>query len=812
MANLGKFIDRSPLICAAGKSTGVPEQTVNTSMREFPVDDAIKLKENWIEDIPPKKPPPVQNDDFSETDTQIKPLMNPSQEFLDDPEEPLHESNWKKSPNSVKDEIQGVPAGAAPLDIAFEKPTLEGDTEKELVTPPKVPYRVMCDDEVCHANYRKTHDYNLPEHNKPAYMVNKHFEAHSAMDSRGIWVRCACDWHNIEASAYSGKIQAEFLDRTKSVLGHGLTPNHILDMMPKGHTFGMKSHPELSDAEDVSKGLISPCIFKRDFLEWVSSLNKFRGLLKQDSEDFDDFYNKCIYCDKDGSGYLPIDQFYEQCICHRLTVPKEHMESLLKLLNVIMDNKIDYKAFIEILHCDDPPLTLMPFADVPPQNQFYVTTNQADVCDYLIINNARKSTGVPKETVNTTLREYPVDDVIDALKHNANIWTEDRFVAPRQLPPIQNPAFSGTHTQIRPILNPPIKTRYQEAIDNLRETHYESYWKKPLGSIKDQIPGLPAGTVPLDITFGKPTLREVTVKELVNPPKTPYQVMWDSQVGHAYYRKTHNDYNPSEPVNRGYKTPPYMANKRFGAPSAMDSRGIWVRCACDWHKKEPVVYASKIQADFLDRTRPVLGQPLTPYDKLGYLPIAKFYDQCVCDHLTYPKEHIESLLKLLNIIVGDKINYKAFIDILNCNKPPLELMPFNDVPPQNQYYVTTNQAAVCDYLVINNALFPTAGIPSRRHDLPRPIKPLEGCRADLDHLGEDTTANTVLNPSIYTNYGCSKKVGYNFPGETFEKLWQEGLKRDKTGCVCVDTFKTLVKTCCPQKKIIVDEQECDRIK
>lgn len=43
---------------------------------------------------------------------------------------------------------------------------------------------------------------------------------------------------------------------------------------------------------------------------------------------------------------------------------------------------------------------------------------------------------------------------------------------------------------------------------------------------------------------------DIPVKELVNPPKGVYQVLWDSQVGHELYKKTHNDYNPSEQVNR----------------------------------------------------------------------------------------------------------------------------------------------------------------------------------------------------------------------------------------------------------------------
>lgn len=48
----------------------------------------------------------------------------------------------------------------------------------------------------------------------------------------------------------------------------------------------------------------------------------------------------------------------------------------------------------------------------------------------------------------TTLREYPLEDQITAIKHDAKIWKEDTFVPPRNLPPIQNADFRGTNTEV----------------------------------------------------------------------------------------------------------------------------------------------------------------------------------------------------------------------------------------------------------------------------------------------------------------------------------------------------------------------------
>lgn len=50
---------------------------------------------------------------------------------------------------------------------------------------------------------------------------------------------------------------------------------------------------------------------------------------------------------------------------------------------------------------------------------------------------------------------------------------------------------------------------------------------------------------------------------------------------------------------------------------------------------------------------------------------------------------------------------------------------------------------------------PAAGIPSVRTDLPRPSVPPGGCRAYLDHLGDDSSVKSLINRSIFTSYGLN---------------------------------------------------------
>ncbi|KYB27190.1 EF-hand domain-containing family member B [Tribolium castaneum] len=504
------------------------------------------------------------------------------------------------------------------------------------------------------------------------------------------------------------------------------------------------------------------------------------------------------------------------------------------------------------------------------------------------------------DSVANCLKQYSVDDASKALKYFANAKNAKPVYEPE---PYKNKIQRGVYTEIRTILQPAVKTRYQTLINELKETSYESHWNKCIGKSRDPIPGLPKGLNPLEVTFGIKSNKDESVKELVNPPKGVYQVLTENQIAHEMYKKSHNDYNVGERICRNYLSPAFDSSKRFGERTKFDPRGIWVRCACTWHQNEPVVYTNKIQADFLNKTRNKLGECLRPNnigeqlpkdfvygkpavrdlygveellkdgdcppcqfkrdlkcwlmsfnkmkqnlfkrftleftpndlaksllyydgDQSGTLPLETFYKVCSCHRFTFDRANLEPLLRLLSIICEDKILYMKFLDIVDSKTPPLQLMKIQDVPERNQYYLSSSQAAVCDYLLINNASSPPAGIPSIRYDLSRPIVPHGGCRADLENLGDECSAAILLNPSVYCNYGLSfrdfflprkpdvlrslfEKVGYEIDDASFEKLWTEGVDQDKTGSVCVDTFNNLVqKYNGEHKKLKIDEATC----
>lgn len=54
---------------------------------------------------------------------------------------------------------------------------------------------------------------------------------------------------------------------------------------------------------------------------------------------------------------------------------------------------------------------------------------------------------------------------------------------------------------------PPVQTRYQALINELKETTYDTLWNKNLGKPRDHIGGLPAGMSPEEVTFGSVPVR-----------------------------------------------------------------------------------------------------------------------------------------------------------------------------------------------------------------------------------------------------------------------------------------------------------------
>ncbi|KAF5276955.1 hypothetical protein FQR65_LT16119 [Abscondita terminalis] len=511
------------------------------------------------------------------------------------------------------------------------------------------------------------------------------------------------------------------------------------------------------------------------------------------------------------------------------------------------------------------------------------------------ITAAGKASGDPNKTVGSCLKYYQLQNQVDALLHDAGLFKKSP--TNYKTPKIQNNRHRGIHLESRPILRPNSETHFQTLINDLKETSYESYWDKT-DKPRDPTGGLPAGMDYENTTFGEKTKPSPPVKDLVNPPKRVYEVLWDSQIGHEMYAKTHNDYNVGERINRQYYKPAFNPNKRYGRISVNDRRGSWIPCLCEWCNSNPIVSVSKIQADVVSQNGSHLGKAPVKYDLpvskehmfgkpsdrdylgvagllkesdiqpctfkrdfyrwlaylnhlrnyvkrrinndhfnflefekrfvrydqelKGWVSLENFNNVCLCYGFKYEQAVLEDFFRFCGVIDGDKINYRDFLFLININNSVPEIIKIEEIPKGNQYYVTSYQSDNCDFLKTDNSKMPPAGVPSTRYDLLYPAVPAGGCRADLESLGNETTVEGVVNPNIYTNYGLTyrdffmprtpeiikqifEKIGYEFPGDTFDKLWRIGMERDKTGAVCVDTFKNLLNETVPSPKLIVED-------
>ncbi|KAK4880741.1 hypothetical protein RN001_008887 [Aquatica leii] len=490
---------------------------------------------------------------------------------------------------------------------------------------------------------------------------------------------------------------------------------------------------------------------------------------------------------------------------------------------------------------------------------------------------AGKVFGNVEDTAAACLKDYRLQHEVDALMHDAGIFKDPPFKY--KLPKLENYRHPGTNTESRPCLRPEVQTRYQTLINDLKETAYDSYWNKT-NKPRDPIPAIPA-------------------KIVVNPPKTTYEVLWDSQVGHDMYIKSHNDYNPGEMKNRHYYQPAFKPNKRYGGTLINDPRGIWIRCVCNWCNTKPISSVNTIQADTVARTHHQLGKVFAPVKNIevvpkghmfgksrkecygvgdllkdanvpmclfkrdfhqwmsylnqlriylkkrfnkfdfnffdfqnhilhydteltGWVPLENFYNVCKCYGVKYEYSSLEPFFEFCGGIHEDKINYRDFIYLADINKSVPEIIKIDDIPEGNKYYITIAQSDNCSFLVADNSKMRAAGVPSVRYDRLYAVVPKNGCRADLESLSEETTVEGVISPNIYTVYGLTyrdffmprtpkiirkifENIGYEFPDDTFEKLWKIGIERDKTGAVCVETFKKLLNETVASSKLIVTD-------
>ncbi|KAL6448220.1 hypothetical protein ACFW04_000307 [Cataglyphis niger] len=354
------------------------------------------------------------------------------------------------------------------------------------------------------------------------------------------------------------------------------------------------------------------------------------------------------------------------------------------------------------------------------------------------------------------------------------------------------------------------------------------------------------------------------------------------EIARAWYRKSHNHYQPSEQITRDYKKP-FDKFDIFGKPTKkLESR---IRRILTWINHEPITLVNRQQADFTNRTRSFVGRikdtktsrlyadvtydkkrvkdkfdasdalrdsdlneqtlfwwqcvhdlrsfrqilkksvPEVPFrdieDELscldqkydGVLPENKVFSIFERYHISPNKEFLFPLMDTLLLRKDGNINYRELLNLLNwrCNLPVFPKTKQASLASSD--YITTYGDSIGTIQAIDSAKniieIRAAGVPYERSDFSKTLLPCPGICPDKENLGDQTSVHGLISPNIFTKYGLThidlfktrdkneireifENVGFEFPEDSFDTLWQEGQQKDCTGGVCVETFRELL--------------------
>ncbi|XP_063830593.1 EF-hand domain-containing family member B-like [Ostrinia nubilalis] len=424
--------------------------------------------------------------------------------------------------------------------------------------------------------------------------------------------------------------------------------------------------------------------------------------------------------------------------------------------------------------------------------------------------------------VADSLQHYLLQEEVEALIRDS-IQPPPK---PQKLPPLRHPPKpdmrnSGPFNQVRDIINPPIKTKFQTLVHDFKESVYTSYWKKVVGKVPDPVPTLPQGFDVLS-TLGKKLpdcgrLYDIVMPKDPVPDKTPASKQ------------------PGYQTNRNYCSTTFNPNKVFGMRANVDPRGKFAKCCLTYDNiidgtnlKKPI---NTYLANFQDGKRVELGRASAPNDniscvpdgyafgklkppsrvvdclttcelnpnrelfkkclghlntlrkfmskryegtffrqlylslryydkeKTGWLPKELIYEYCNRKFIRFNSSLIEPLLSLWEAFDGAQIKYETFVTMLNFTQSSPEFPKIPDIPDECIDFRTTYTEMVKPGQ--DSGTKRMAGLPSGRYfDMDYPVTPLGCCKADRVYLPHESDAKSCLCPSLFTLLNVSHRDMY----------------------------------------------------
>ncbi|XP_028050386.1 EF-hand domain-containing family member B isoform X2 [Monomorium pharaonis] len=315
-------------------------------------------------------------------------------------------------------------------------------------------------------------------------------------------------------------------------------------------------------------------------------------------------------------------------------------------------------------------------------------------------------------------------------------------------------------------------------------------------------------------------------------------------IARSQYRKSHNHYELVEQVARDYKKP-FDKCTRFGKPPKNQGSKSRVKRILTWINHEPVTLVDRRQADFIQRTRSFIGQVKDPETSRLYANVVHgtksvkdefnvsdvlhdfylneqmvFWWQCLQDLNNFrqklkkrvpevPFMDIEDEFSCLDKLRKDgNINYKELLNLLNW-KCSLPVLPVIKQAPLTRPKCIIYNGNIENVQTTDSTKVRAAGLPSERSDFLITTLPCAGLYPDKENLGDQTSVHYLISPSIFTRYGLThtdffkirdkeeirsifENIGFEFPEDSFDALWQKGMQKDCTDGVCIETFRELL--------------------
>ncbi|XP_003415838.2 EF-hand domain-containing family member B [Loxodonta africana] len=175
------------------------------------------------------------------------------------------------------------------------------------------------------------------------------------------------------------------------------------------------------------------------------------------------------------------------------------------------------------------------------------------------------------------------------------------------------------------LINPQPITTFQQKIKDKKESIYFSNRRAPLGKSHDQTPGFPKGMDMINTTFGTAVIREVSARDVVNPPKSYEKVFKEGKEGHDLYVVSHNDYSAGEAKNRKYNPSSFHRFNLYGVPTPHFNDGRTMAKTLYWLHELQIKRGAKVVSkrvdDFKEKFQHQLGRVLDPIaETMNVLP------------------------------------------------------------------------------------------------------------------------------------------------------------------------------------------------